>query len=168
MYLIAHYSVMWAGCSLGRGESGCGTRSHFSAECGTINVTRGPDSDGGDICEWTIVVQDGHIANVTIEQFHMADTGKERSITYFCSETSNIGLEQTWIKIRSSICFLKYLELSNTFVKNFRIIKSFLNPFFQIHFNYSSNYFAAWRSLAVITLFRQQEYNAAWHVTFVI
>ncbi|KAI0232930.1 hypothetical protein LSAT2_016795 [Lamellibrachia satsuma] len=64
-------------CGLGRGESGCGTPSQFSAECGTINVTRGPNSDAGDTCEWTIAVQDGHIVNVTVSQFHMADTGQD-------------------------------------------------------------------------------------------
>ena len=64
------------GCGLGKGESGCGTRREFNAECGAINVTRGPQGDGGDTCEWTINVQEGNIINITVAQFHMADTGK--------------------------------------------------------------------------------------------
>ena len=71
-----HYSSVCLGCGLGRGESGCDTPSQFNAECGTINVTRGPENDAGDTCEWTIEVQDGHIINVTLSQFHMDDTGK--------------------------------------------------------------------------------------------
>ena len=74
---ITYGSSVCLGCGLGRGESGCGTPSQFNAECGTINVTRGPKSDAGDTCEWTIEVQDGHIVNVTVSQFHMTDTGKK-------------------------------------------------------------------------------------------
>ena len=66
---------MFVGCGLGRGESGCGTRGQFTAECASISVL-GPGTDASDICEWAITVQEDRIVNVTVDYFHMADTGK--------------------------------------------------------------------------------------------
>ena len=58
---------------MGTGDSGCRTRRQFQSNCGKINVQNGPLE--GATCEWVISVQQGHVINITFENFDIQDTG---------------------------------------------------------------------------------------------
>lgn len=61
-------------CGLGSGDSGCGTRRDFTAQCGSLEITQ-PPTDGAT-CAWSVTSSPGHLINVTFDYFHIPEIGE--------------------------------------------------------------------------------------------
>ena len=68
-------------CGAGIGDSGCGTRQHFTSDCGQIIINQGPNP--GSVCQWYIEAAQGQKINLEINKFDIEDSGKDLKTTFF-------------------------------------------------------------------------------------
>ena len=59
-------------CGQGQGNSGCGTKRTFQAECGEIIVEEHEES----ACDWQINVGNSQMINLTFAEFKLQDGGQ--------------------------------------------------------------------------------------------